>query len=60
MRHKIVTTAVVRLADELHGNRRKQVLDFLITLKKGERIKGEKTQTHETGENESSNRQVRE
>ena len=43
VRHKeIVTSAVVCLADELHGNRRKQVLDFLLTLKKGERIKGEK------------------
>jgi amino acid transporter len=40
VRHKeIVTAAVVRLADELQGDRRKQVLDFLRTLKKGEIIK---------------------
>src|SRR5205807_10555349 len=32
VRHKeIVTAAVVRLADELHGERRKQVLEFLRT-----------------------------
>jgi len=40
VRHKeIVTAAVVRLADELHGDRRKQVIEFLRTLKKGEIIK---------------------
>ena len=40
VRHKeIVTAAVVRLADELHGDRRKQVLEFLRTLKTGEIIK---------------------
>ena len=40
VRHKeIVTAAVVRLADELHGNRRKQVLDFLRTLRKIERAR---------------------
>jgi len=39
VRHKeIVTAAVVRLADELHGNRRKQVLDFLRTLRKVESV----------------------
>jgi hypothetical protein len=51
VRHKeIVTAAVVRLADELHGDRRKQVLDFLRTLKKGEIIKvhGTLTSSQET------------
>ena len=39
VRHKeIVTAAVVRLADELHGNRRRQVLDFLRTLRKVEGV----------------------
>jgi amino acid transporter len=39
VRHKqIVIAALVRLADELHQNRRQQVLEFLRTLKKGEKI----------------------
>ena len=39
LRHKeLVTAAVVRLADELHGNRRRQVLDFLRTLRKVESV----------------------
>ena len=39
IRHKqIVIAALVRLADELHLERRQQVLDFLRTLKKGEKI----------------------
>jgi hypothetical protein len=38
VRHKeIVTAAVVRLADELHGNRRRQVLDFLRVLRRVEK-----------------------
>jgi hypothetical protein len=40
VRHKeIVTAAVVRLADELHGNRRKQVLDFLRVLRNRDKIR---------------------
>jgi amino acid transporter len=43
VRHKeIVTAAVVRFADELHGNRRSQVLDFLRRVKKRENLKREK------------------
>jgi amino acid transporter len=43
VKHKeIVTVAVVRLADELHGKGRRQVLDFLRTLKRGESDKNEK------------------
>jgi amino acid transporter len=39
IRHKqIVIAALVRLADELHQDRRQQVLAFLRTLKKGETI----------------------
>ncbi|MDX6527803.1 MAG: hypothetical protein QOH41_93 [Blastocatellia bacterium] len=39
IRHKeIVIAALVRLADELHQDRRSQVLEFLRTLKKGEKI----------------------
>jgi len=39
IRHKqIVIAALVRLADELHHDRRQQVLEFLRTLKKGEKI----------------------
>jgi amino acid transporter len=39
IRHKqIVIAALVRLADELHQDRRQQVVDFLRTLKKGEKI----------------------
>jgi amino acid transporter len=40
VRHKqIVAAALVRLSDELHGDRRQQVLNFLRTMKKGERIR---------------------
>src|SRR5258708_1258346 len=39
IRHKqIVIAALVRLADELHQDRRPQVLEFLRALKKGENI----------------------
>src|SRR6266567_4116723 len=39
VRHKqIVVAALVRLADELNGERRKQVLDFLHKLKEGESV----------------------
>src|SRR5947209_7333309 len=39
IRHKqIVIAALVRLADELHQDRRSQVLEFLRTLKKSEKI----------------------
>src|SRR5713101_4450524 len=39
IRHKqIVVAALVRLADELHEDRREQVLGFLRTLKKGESL----------------------
>src|SRR6266567_73730 len=39
VRHKqIVVAALVRLADELNGERRKQVLDFLNKLKEGENV----------------------
>jgi amino acid transporter len=39
IRHKqIVIAALVRLADELHHDRRQQVLEFLRALKKGEKI----------------------
>src|SRR5258707_1030376 len=39
IRHKqIVVAALVRLADELHEDRREQVLIFLRTLKKGETL----------------------
>src|SRR5712692_2676937 len=54
VRHKeIVTAAVVRLADELHGDRRRQVLDFLRALKKGESIK-EQNQSHSPQEKDRS------
>jgi amino acid transporter len=44
VRHKeIVTAALVRLADELHGEQRQQVLEFLRALKKGESLKSGKT-----------------
>jgi amino acid transporter len=37
VRHRqIVAAALVRLADELHGDRRQQALDFLRVMKKGE------------------------
>jgi amino acid transporter len=40
IRHKqIVVAALVRLADELHDDRREQVLAFLRALKKGERLR---------------------
>jgi nucleotide-binding universal stress UspA family protein len=40
IRHKqIVVAALVRLADELHEDRREQVLSFLRTLKKGESLR---------------------
>jgi amino acid transporter len=40
IRHKqIVVAALVRLADELHEDRREQVLGFLRTLKKGETLR---------------------
>ena len=39
IRHKqIVIAAIVRLADELHHDRRQQVLEFLRVLKKGEKL----------------------
>ncbi len=39
IRHKqIVIAALVRLADELHQDRRQQVLEFLRALRKGEKI----------------------
>src|SRR5207253_1822533 len=39
IRHKqIVVAALVRLADELSGDRRQQALDFLRALKKGEKL----------------------
>ena len=42
VRHKeIVTAALVRLADELHGEQRQLVLEFLRTLKKGESLKSQ-------------------
>jgi len=42
IRHKqIVIAALVRLADELRGGRRKQVLDFLRSLRRGEKIRAE-------------------
>lgn len=44
IRHKqIVIAALVRLADELHHDRRQQVLEFLRTLKKGEKIQSPDT-----------------
>jgi amino acid transporter len=44
VRHKqIVIAALVRLADELHHDRRQQVLEFLRTLKKGEKIQSPNT-----------------
>ena len=44
IRHKqIVIAALVRLADELHQNRRQQVLEFIRTLKKGEKIQAPDT-----------------
>jgi hypothetical protein len=44
VRHKqIVIAALVRLADELHHDRRQQVLEFLRTLKKGEKIQSPDT-----------------
>ncbi len=40
IRHKqIVVAALVRLSDELHEDRREQVLSFLRTLKKGETLR---------------------
>jgi amino acid transporter len=50
VRHKeIVTAALVRLADELHGEERQQVLEFLRALKKAEGLKvsGETPTTQE-------------
>jgi amino acid transporter len=42
LRHKqIVIAALVRLADELHGERRQQVLDFLRKLKEGQSLKAQ-------------------
>jgi amino acid transporter len=50
IRHKqIVVAALVRLADELHEDRRQQVLDFLRALKKGEKF-GETDQPRPTQE----------
>ena len=45
IRHKqIVVAALVRLADDLHDNRRQQALDFLRALIKGEKMnRGHKT-----------------
>jgi amino acid transporter len=46
IRHKqIVIAALVRLADELHHDRRQQVLEFLRALKKGEKIQAPGTPT---------------
>jgi amino acid transporter len=45
IRHKqIVVAALVRLADELHEDRREQVLGFLRTLKKGESLRAKDVQ----------------
>jgi amino acid transporter len=42
VRHKeIVTAALVRLNDELHGEQRQLVLEFLRVLKKGESLKSQ-------------------
>gem|GEM_PF-4719228 len=45
IRHKqIVVAALVRLSDELHEDRREQVLGFLRTLKKGETLRAKNLQ----------------
>jgi amino acid transporter len=45
IRHKqIVVAALVRLADELHEDRREQVLSFLRALKKGESLRAKDSQ----------------
>src|SRR4029077_10492135 len=62
IRHKqIVIAALVRLADELHHDRRQQVLEFLRTLRKGDKIQapditpaaGDKAKTEEVARTEA-------
>jgi amino acid transporter len=62
IRHKqIVIAALVRLADELHHDRRQQVLEFLRTLRKGDKIQppditpaaGDKAKTEEVAKTEA-------
>jgi hypothetical protein len=46
IRHKhIVVAALVRLADELHADRRQNVLDFVRALTNGEAIQGRRKRT---------------
>jgi hypothetical protein len=60
IRHKqIVVAALVRLADELHQDRRSQVLEFLRTLKKGETIQAPAPDKHPPGEEKEKTEEVR-
>jgi len=57
IRHKqIVIAALVRLADELHQDRRPQVLEFLRTLRKGEKIQA--PDTHPPAEEKEKTKEV--
>ena len=57
IRHKqIVIAALVRLADELHQDRRQQVLEFLRALRKGEKIQA--PDTHPPAEEKKKTEEV--